>query len=97
MSILFAIVGGIDVCALADYLGLRDRGRIQIGQRADINVIDYDRLSLRPPKMVQDLPAGGQRLLQVANGFCATLVAGAEVVRNDVVTSERPGRLVRFS
>ena len=81
----------------ADYLGLSDRGRIQIGQRADINVVDYDRLSLRPPEMVQDLPAGGQRLLQTASGFHATLVAGAEVVRNDIVTNERPGRLVRFS
>ena len=81
----------------ADYLGLGDRGRIQIGQRADINVIDYDSLSLRSPEMVQDLPAGGQRLLQTASGFRATLVAGTEVVQNDVVTKERPGRLVRFS
>ena len=81
----------------ADYLGLGDRGRIQIGQRADINVIDYDSLSLRSPEMVQDLPAGGQRLLQTASGFRATHVAGTEVVQNDVVTKERPGRLVRFS
>ena len=81
----------------ADYLGLHDRGRIQIGQRADINVIDYDGLSLRPPEMVQDLPAGGQRLLQAASGFAATLVKGQEVVLDDVVTDERPGRLVRFS
>ena len=81
----------------ADYLGLSDRGRIQVGQRADINVIDYDRLSLRAPVMVRDLPAGGQRLLQSARGFRATLVAGKEVVRKDVVTSERPGRLVRFN
>ena len=81
----------------ADYLGLNDRGRIQIGQRADINVIDYEGLSLRPPEMVQDLPAGGQRLLQKASGFRSTLVAGAEVVRDDAVTNERPGRLVRFS
>ena len=81
----------------ADYLGLDDRGRIKIGQRADINVIDYDRLSLCAPEMVQDLPAGGQRLLQTASGFRATLVAGTEVVQNDVVTEERPGRLVRFS
>ena len=60
----------------ADYLGLSDRGRIAIGKRADINVIDYDRLALRPPQMVQDLPAGGQRLLQEAIGFSTTLVAG---------------------
>jgi N-acyl-D-aspartate/D-glutamate deacylase len=81
----------------ADYLGLGDRGRIRIGQRADINVIDYEQLALHPPQMVQDLPAGGQRLLQTATGFNATLVAGREVVRKDRVTDERPGRLVRFN
>jgi N-acyl-D-aspartate/D-glutamate deacylase len=81
----------------ADYLGLTDRGRIQVGQRADINIIDYENLSLRPPEMVQDLPAGGQRLLQEASGFRATLVAGKVVLQNDQVTDERPGRLVRFN
>ena len=80
----------------ADYLGLEDRGRIRVGQRADINVIDYDGLRLTAPQMVQDLPAGGQRLLQSASGFVSTLVAGEEVVSNDVVTDNRPGRLVRF-
>ena len=81
----------------ADYLGLTDRGRLQVGQRADINVIDYEALALQPPQMVQDLPAGGQRLLQTARGFRATLVAGQPVVENDVVTDARPGRLVRFN
>ena len=81
----------------ADYLGLVDRGRIQIGQRADINIIDYDELALEAPRMIQDLPAGGQRLLQSANGFCSTLVAGTEVIHNDEITDERPGRLVRFN
>ena len=81
----------------ADYLGLSDRGRIQIGQRADINIIDYDELALKAPQMIQDLPAGGQRLLQAAKGFRSTLVAGREVIRNDEVTEERPGRLVRFN
>ena len=81
----------------ADYLGLSDRGRIQIGQRADINIIDYDELALKAPRMIQDLPAGGQRLLQAAKGFRSTLVAGREVIRNDEVTDERPGRLVRFN
>ncbi len=80
----------------ADYLSLKDRGRLTVGRRADINVIDYDRLSLKAPRMVKDLPAGGQRLLQEASGFRATLVAGREVVRNDQVTDERPGRLVRY-
>ena len=81
----------------ADYLGLTDRGRIRVGQRADINVIDYDVLSLEPPHMVQDLPAGGQRLLQTANGFRATFVAGEQVIDDDRVTDARPGRLVRFN
>ena len=81
----------------ADYLGLDDRGRIRVGDRADINVIDYDALSLTAPKMVRDLPAGGQRLLQQANGFVTTLVAGRPVVENDAITESRPGRLVRFA
>jgi N-acyl-D-aspartate/D-glutamate deacylase len=81
----------------ADYLGLEDRGRLKVGARADINVIDYDRLSLRAPRMVKDLPAGGQRLLQEVKGFRATLVNGRQVVLNDQVTDERPGRLVRFN
>ncbi|HRX39725.1 MAG: amidohydrolase family protein [Parvularculaceae bacterium] len=81
----------------ADYLGLEDRGRIKVGARADINVIDYSDLALRPPRMVKDLPAGGQRLLQDVSGFRATLVAGRPVVIDDQVTDERPGRLVRFN
>lgn len=81
----------------ADYLGLSDRGRLKVGMRADINVIDYDNLSLKAPRMVKDLPAGGQRLLQDAHGFRATLVNGRQVIHNDQVTDERPGRLVRFN
>ena len=81
----------------ADYLGLADRGRIRPGQRADINVIDYDALALEPPQMVQDLPAGGQRLLQSAQGFRATFVGGEQVIEDDRVTDARPGRLVRFN
>lgn len=81
----------------ADYLGLSDRGRIAVGQRADLNVIDYATLSLRRPHMVRDLPAGGQRLLQAATGFRATLVAGQRIVDNDTVTEARPGRLLRFN
>ena len=79
----------------ADYLGLTDRGRIAVGQRADINVIDYDGLDLGVPVMVQDLPAGGQRLIQPVSGYKATFVKGEQVITNDEVTSARPGRLVR--
>ena len=81
----------------ADYLGLEDRGRLKVGARADINVIDHGKLSLKAPKMVQDLPAGGQRLLQSVSGYRATFVAGEQVVDNDVVTDARPGKLVRFN
>ena len=80
----------------ADYLGLVDRGRLKVGARADINVIDHDKLALGAPHMVQDLPAGGQRLLQPVTGYRATLVAGEQVIANDQVTEARPGRLVRF-
>jgi len=80
----------------ADYLGLKDRGRLKVGMRADVNVIDHKNLTLGAPRMVQDLPAGGQRLLQPVKGFRATLVAGEQVIADDQVTDARPGRLVRF-
>jgi len=79
----------------ADYLGLTDRGRIKVGLRADINIIDYDGLSLEMPEMIQDLPAGGQRLIQPVTGYKATFVKGERVIANDNVTDARPGRLVR--
>ena len=79
----------------ADYLGLTDRGRIEVGLKADINVIDYDNLDLGVPEMVKDLPAGGQRLIQPVSGYKATLVSGQQVIANDQVTNARPGRLVR--
>ena len=80
----------------ADYLGLSDRGRLKVGARADINVIDHDALRLGPPEMIRDLPAGGQRLIQPVRGYRATFVAGRRVIDNDRITDERPGRLVRF-
>ncbi|MBL4853137.1 MAG: amidohydrolase family protein [Robiginitomaculum sp.] len=80
----------------ADYLGLSDRGRIKVGLKADINIIDYEGLSLGVPEMVKDLPAGGQRLLQPVSGYKATLVNGQQVVIDNQVTKARPGRLVRM-
>ena len=79
----------------ADYLGLKDRGRIKVGMKADINVIDYDNLDIGVPEMVKDLPAGGQRLLQPVSGYKATFVSGQQVIANDQITKARPGRLVR--
>jgi len=80
---------------IADYAGLHDRGRLQPGLKANINVIDHERLRLYAPRMVQDLPAGGQRLLQDAAGYRAIIVAGKTVVEADRLTGATPGRLVR--
>lgn len=81
--------------ANARAMGLSDRGEIAVGKRADINVIDYDRLSLRVPEVLYDLPAGGKRLLQRSTGFETTLVAGAPVWRDGEATGALPGRLLR--
>jgi N-acyl-D-aspartate/D-glutamate deacylase len=79
----------------ADYLGLADRGRIAPGQRADLNLVDPERLQVGRPELVRDLPAGGKRFLQRAEGYVGTWVAGEAVQRAGQVTAARPGRLVR--
>ena len=79
----------------ADLYGLADRGRIAPGQRADLNVIDFDHLRLHAPRAASDLPAGGTRLLQDASGYRATVVNGEITRRNDTDTGARPGRLLR--
>jgi N-acyl-D-aspartate/D-glutamate deacylase len=79
----------------ADYLGLRDRGRIAPGQRADLNLIDPARLSVGTPHLVRDLPAGGRRFMQKARGYIGTWVAGECVQAEGDVTPARPGRLLR--
>ena len=76
-------------------VGLRDRGVIAPGLRADLNVIDFDHLRCERPVMAYDLPAGGKRLLQPATGYTATVVAGQTIARDGVATGARPGRLVR--
>jgi len=81
--------------ATAAIVGLHDRGRIDVGLRADLNVIDLDNLRLHPPHPVDDLPAGGRRILQPASGYVATIVNGVVTRRNDRDTGARPGRLVR--
>jgi N-acyl-D-aspartate/D-glutamate deacylase len=75
--------------------GLKDRGLLESGYRADINVIDFDQLGLLKPEVVYDLPAGGKRLIQRARGYRRTFVAGTEIVRDDEHTGELPGRLLR--
>ena len=74
---------------------LMDRGLLAPGHKADINIIDFDRLALEKPYIVHDLPAGGKRLLQKARGYCATIVSGKVTYREGVATGEMPGRLVR--
>jgi N-acyl-D-amino-acid deacylase len=76
-------------------LGLNDRGILRVGARADINVIDMDRLRVHLPRIVRDLPAGGRRLDQQATGYDATIVAGVSIRRFDADTGARPGKLVR--
>ena len=76
-------------------VGLFDRGVIAPGYRADLNVLDHDLLRVHKPEIVHDLPAGGRRLLQRADGWRHTIVAGQESYRNGVATDALPGRLVR--
>jgi N-acyl-D-amino-acid deacylase len=76
--------------------GFTDRGVIAEGKRADLNLIDLAAMHLRAPEMVFDLPAGGRRLVQRADGYVATLVAGQVTVEGGEPTGARPGRLVRF-
>ena len=82
--------------APAALIGLHDRGRIAPGLRADLNVIDFDRLTLEPPKPVYDMPVAGiNRLVQRARGYTATIVAGQVTYRDGEATGALPGRLVR--
>lgn len=79
----------------AETVGLYDRGLIQPGYRADLNVIDYARLKLKAPEVAYDLPAGGRRLIQRAEGYTATILAGQVTYRDGRPTDALPGRLLR--
>lgn len=105
-TLLTRWVGGADGLSLeravaklsaepADYIGFADRGRSVPGALADINVIDLGRLALHPPRMVSDLPAGGRRLQQDADGYVATIKRGVVIYRDGKPTGAHPGRLVR--
>lgn len=74
--------------------GLRDRGEIAVGLKADINVIDYGRLQLRRPEVRYDLPARGRRIVQRADGYRATIVTGIVTRRDGAATGALPGRFV---
>jgi N-acyl-D-aspartate/D-glutamate deacylase len=79
----------------ADYFGLNDRGRLAPGMRADINVIDFDKLSVQKPELVHDMPASGRRFVQRVEGYETTLVAGTPIFQRGEHTGAMPGRLVR--
>ena len=92
-SLPWAIQQLTDVPARA--VGLGDRGRLAVGYKADINVIDLDRLKVSAPHPVHNLPGGGRRLEQKAEGYRATIVGGETTYRDGTFTGARPGRLVR--
>ncbi len=81
----------------AELAGLRDRGLVKPGYKADLNVIDFGKLHLHAPHAVYDLPADGRRLEQKAEGFAATIVSGKITYRNGIATGALPGRLQRFA
>ncbi|MBI2705196.1 MAG: amidohydrolase family protein [Actinobacteria bacterium] len=81
--------------ATADLYGLRDRGRVLPGYQADLNLIDFERLQLRPPELVHDLPAGGRRLVQTAAGYVATISHGVPTFEQGEHTGALPGGLLR--
>lgn len=76
-------------------VGLNDRGILRPGYKADINLIDFEGLKLHAPKIVYDLPAGGRRLGQAAEGFRATIVSGVVTYKDGTPTGQLPGKLIR--
>ena len=79
----------------AELFGLHDRGSIEVGKRADLNLFDLEKLQLGPLEVHNDLPAGGSRILQSASGYLNTFVSGVMTRQNDEDTGARPGRVIR--
>jgi N-acyl-D-amino-acid deacylase len=79
----------------AHTVGLQDRGKIGVGYKADLNVIDFSKLRLHAPEVRYDLPAGGRRIVQRADGYAATVVSGVVTYREGEATGQLPGRFVR--
>jgi len=79
----------------AELVGFLDRGLLAPGMKADLNIIDFDRLKLNRPEMRYDLPAGGKRLIQKAEGYRYTIVSGEIILEDGEPTGATPGRLVR--
>jgi N-acyl-D-aspartate/D-glutamate deacylase len=76
-------------------VGLEDRGTLEAGMKADINLIDFDRLKVLAPRVIYDLPAGGRRMFQAAEGYRATIVAGEVVMEDGIASGALPGKLIR--
>jgi N-acyl-D-aspartate/D-glutamate deacylase len=85
----------LQTSATASIYGFTDRGTIEVGKRADLNIIDFDKLSVGQPKMHFDLPTNAKRYLQAPQGYVATIVAGTIIREHDRDTGARPGRLIR--
>ena len=79
----------------ADFFGFHDRGRLAVGKKADVNVIDYENMRLHIPEVRYDLPKNGRRLVQRVDGYRHTLVSGVSTFENGVYSGATPGRLVR--
>jgi len=79
----------------ANFFGLTDRGRLAVGLRADVNVIDFDGLTMQKPEIIYDMPANGKRFVQRVEGYEATLVAGQPIFERGEHTGALPGKLVR--
>ena len=79
----------------AGTVGLTDRGRIRAGLKADLNVIDHDKLTIGRPYITHDLPCGGKRMVQKAYGYTATILSGQVMARDGEITRALPGRLIR--
>ncbi|MGI9294183.1 MAG: amidohydrolase family protein, partial [Pseudomonadales bacterium] len=75
--------------------GLDDRGTVEVGKKADLNIIDLDTLELKMPHLVDDLPSKSERIIQNVDGFVATIVSGEVTFRNGEHTGAKPGRLLR--
>ncbi len=79
----------------ADFFGLSDRGRLKPGLRADLNVIDFERLQVQKPELVHDMPANGRRFVQKVDGYETTIVAGTPIFEQGEHTGALPGKLIR--
>ncbi len=85
----------LQTSATADTYGFSDRGRLRPGTLADVNIIDLDALTLHGPRMIHDLPAGGQRLVQPVDGYVATIKSGQVTFEDGEPTGARPGGVLR--